>query len=102
MSSRNAYLTPAERAAAPLIYAGLVMARQRFEAGERNSVRLAEIVEQSMSRTPLLKKEYIDIVDMVELRGLATIASSALLAVACRTQESTTRLIDNTVLGGEL
>ena len=34
MSSRNAHLSPAERAAAPVVHRALIAARQRWEAGE--------------------------------------------------------------------
>jgi pantothenate synthetase len=50
----------------------------------------------------LLDVEYIEIVDTLQLMPLETISTSALIAVACRTKNSKTRLIDNLVLGGAL
>ena len=37
LSSRNSYLTPEQRAAAPVIYRALTVARERFAAGERDA-----------------------------------------------------------------
>jgi pantoate--beta-alanine ligase len=100
MSSRNAYLTPAERAAAPVIFKGLTAARSLYEAGERSAARLVRAAEKELCETPLVKKEYLDIVDTVTLEPLAIVTGSALIAVACRTTESGTRLIDNLTIGG--
>ncbi len=102
MSSRNAYLTPAERAAAPVIYKGLQAARALYDKGERKAVRLSQIIEEHYRTAPLIKKEYIEIVDTISLHPLAAVASTALVAAACRTEESKTRLIDTIVLGGSL
>jgi pantoate--beta-alanine ligase len=102
MSSRNTYLTPAERIAAPFIHKGLVGVRMLYETGERDTARLIAAADTVFRTIPLIKKEYIEIVDMRTLNPLATISSTALVAVACRTAESGTRLIDNIVLGGSL
>jgi len=100
MSSRNAYLTPAERAVAPVIYKGLNAALARYEAGERNAARLALAVETALRETTLIIKEYIEITDTTTLDPLTTVTEAALIAVACRTTESGTRLIDNLTVGG--
>jgi pantoate--beta-alanine ligase len=102
MSSRNAYLTPAERKAAPVIYQGLQAARALYESGERMAGKLAEAIAGIYRREPLIKKEYIEIVDTVDLQPLGLVSSAALIAIACRTAESGTRLIDNIVVGGSL
>jgi pantoate--beta-alanine ligase len=100
MSSRNAYLTPAERAAAPVLYKGLKAALALYEAGERSAARLVCAVETAVRGTPLIKTEYIEIVDTRALDPLTTITAAALIAIACRTTESGTRLIDNLTVGG--
>jgi pantoate--beta-alanine ligase len=102
MSSRNAYLTPAERAAAPVIYKGLREALALYEAGERDAARLILAAETSLRGTPIIVKEYIEIVDLGTLDTLTTVSAAALIAVACRTKESGTRLIDNLTVGGTL
>ena len=103
MSSRNAYLTPLERKAAPCICKGLRAAAALFERGERDGAMLARAVESSIeSQAPIISGEYIELVDTVTLQPLSAIRSAGLLAVACRTSESNTRLIDNIVIGGSL
>jgi pantothenate synthetase len=100
MSSRNAYLTHPERTAAPLIYKGLSAAAARYDNGERNAAELVETVKKIIAANSLLTPEYVEIVDMVSLRPLAELSNPALMAVACRTGGSKTRLIDNIILGG--
>jgi pantoate--beta-alanine ligase len=102
MSSRNAYLTPAERAAAPVLYKGLNAALAQYESGERNAARLINAVESALSGAPLIRKEYIEIVDTGTLDPLTIVTGAALMAIACRTTESGTRLIDNLTVGGPL
>lgn len=102
MSSRNTYLTPSERAAAPVIYKGLKTARALFDSGERKAACLVSAVEAALREEPLLRKEYVDIVDTTTLDPLATVTGTALIAAACRTSESGTRLIDNLTVGEPL
>jgi pantoate--beta-alanine ligase len=102
MSSRNAYLSPAERAAAPMIYKGLKAALTQYEAGERDASRLIKAAETVLRGTPVIEKEYIEIVDLGTLDTLTNVSAAALIAVACRTKESGTRLIDNLTVGGSL
>jgi pantoate--beta-alanine ligase len=102
MSSRNRYLTPAERAAAPVIYRGLRAAAALHATGEKNTARLLEAIDEQYKTMPLVKKEYAEIVDCATLEPLAVIGTAGLIAVACRTAESQTRLIDNIVIGGSL
>ena len=100
MSSRNAYLTHSERAAAPLIYKGLSAAASHYDHGERNTAELIEIAKKIIAANPLLTPEYVEIVDTVSLRPLSELSTPALMAIACNTGESKTRLIDNIILGG--
>jgi pantoate--beta-alanine ligase len=102
MSSRNRYLTPAERAEAPTLYAGLEAARALFDRGERNATELLAGAKDCYGTAGLLEIEYLEIVDTVTLQPLPQVAGTALMAVAGRTRQSGTRLIDNVVLGGTL
>jgi pantoate--beta-alanine ligase len=104
MSSRNVFLTPAERKAAPAIGRALKAAASLFENGETNAATIAGTLDATLRKEPLIQKEYIEIVDTITLQPQTTITSTgaALVAVACRTRESGTRLIDNIVLGGSL
>jgi len=102
MSSRNAYLSGSERAEAPLIYKGLTEAKNMYDDGERGSRQIKERVLSILNGGSRLKPEYVEIVDTVRVKPLDEIDVPALLAVACRTTETQTRLIDNIVLGGSL
>ncbi|MDG5816938.1 pantoate--beta-alanine ligase [Chitinispirillales bacterium ANBcel5] len=102
MSSRNKYLTPHERRDAPLIYKGLKGAKELFDSGERDGDKLIEMIKTHYKSSAMFTPEYIEVVDIVTLEPLKEIKDKALIAVACKTSESKTRLIDNIVLGGEL
>ena len=102
MSSRNAYLTPAERAAAPLIYKGLSAAGAQYAGGVRRAAALIDTAEKIIFSDSGMAPEYLEIVDTISLRPLSELSTGALMAVACRTGESQDRLIDNIVLGGSL
>jgi pantoate--beta-alanine ligase len=92
LSSRNAYLSPEDRAAAPAISRGLFSARDAWAAGERDPGRLRRIVRDEIEGAGRLDAEYVEIVDRESLAPW-TGEGPALLAVAVRA--GTTRLIDN-------
>ncbi len=100
MSSRNAYLTPAERAAAPAIYAALRAGVAALGAGERSARAVRRAIEARLRRAPLLRPEYVDLVDLRDLLPHDRIPQDVLIAVAARLGRA--RLIDNVIvrLGG--
>ncbi|HMD68699.1 MAG TPA: pantoate--beta-alanine ligase [Chitinivibrionales bacterium] len=100
ISSRNMYLSPEERRATPLIYKGLSAAALLYESGERSAAKLKEAIAQTIRGSALLAVEYIEIVDMETLAPVPQLSAPVLAAVAARTAETGTRLIDNVVLGG--
>jgi pantoate--beta-alanine ligase len=102
MSSRNVFLTPQERSEAVEIRAGLRAAEYLFSSGERSGEILQNAVRNGIAQCAVLEVEYVACVDLDTLGELQSVQSSALLAVACRTVQSGTRLIDNTVLGATL
>lgn len=94
MSSRNSYLTPGQRAAAPAIHAALKRVRQQVDAGELNTGKLLGELRRSLSADPLLKLEYAEAVSMDALEPVDTVApGNTLIAVAVFAGD--TRLIDN-------
>ena len=97
MSSRNAYLTPEERAAAPVLFRSLERARALYEEGEREAARIAEAVRETLRGEPLAAVEYADVVDPGELLPLERVEGEALVALAVRFGR--TRLIDNLLIG---
>jgi pantoate--beta-alanine ligase len=102
MSSRNRYLTDAERSQAPLLYQGLAEAAKLHASGEQSASRLHNAIAAVYRRATLLTPEYVEIVDVKTLEPLLEIGDRALVAVAARTKETGTRLIDNVMLGGDL
>ena len=96
MSSRNTYLSPAERASALSISRGLRRADALHHSGERRAGILRRSVEREIEGAGL-GIDYVALVDASTLEALETVGpAAALLAVAARA--GTTRLIDNIVL----
>lgn len=99
MSSRNVYLSPAERKAATVLSRALKKAQQAYQTGETDASRIRRIVEETVHAEPLARLQYASCADadtLQELEGLLT--GRALLSMAVFFGK--TRLIDNLVLGG--
>jgi pantoate--beta-alanine ligase len=96
MSSRNAYLTPAERAQAPALHRSLVLARRMAREGKREAGEVRRRMKALLAReAPLGKVDYIEIVDGETLEPARRISGRTLVALAVRFPSA--RLIDNTV-----
>ena len=95
MSSRNKYLSQEERAAAAMIYRALASARSLREAGETRPDALAERARHSLAEEPLVRVEYVEVVDM-QGDKVSRVSGPAAIAVAARVGH--TRLIDNLVI----
>lgn len=94
MSSRNAYLTPEERRAAPNIYRGMVMARDMVRSGTADPETLKQNLEGYYQKNiPGMKIDYIEIVDSETLQPPEKAGPGTFLAVALKLGQ--TRLIDN-------
>ncbi|MBI3817206.1 MAG: pantoate--beta-alanine ligase [Planctomycetes bacterium] len=63
MSSRNVYLTPAQRAAAPNIYKALLAARARVQGGERDALQIREALARDLAAIEGGSPDYADVVD---------------------------------------
>jgi pantoate--beta-alanine ligase len=100
LSSRNVRLTPAERAAAPVLARALSAARERWTAGETSAATLRATMRDVIDREPLAAAEYASVADAGTLRELETAAPGTLLSVAVRFGD--VRLIDTVVLGGDV
>ena len=92
-SSRNSYLTAAQRQVAPRIYQALVELRQRVREGEREVARLETQLREALSAIPEARVDYAHIVDADTLQPLEQVDRPAIAAVAVFL--GTTRLIDN-------
>ncbi|MEJ2748609.1 MAG: pantoate--beta-alanine ligase [Anaerolineae bacterium] len=96
MSSRNKYLSPAERQAALVLNRALKQARTAFEKGERDANTLRRIMTDLIAAEPLARLDYISTADPNTLAELETIEHNALLSMAVFI--GSTRLIDNLVI----
>jgi pantoate--beta-alanine ligase len=97
LSSRNAYLSPAERRAAPVLHRALQAAAARAREGERDALRLAAGVRAAIAAEPLARIDYVEAVDSETLEPATAIDRPVLLAVAAWFGKA--RLIDNVVIG---
>ena len=97
MSSRNVYLNPEQRKAAPVLYKSLQMAQELFANGEKNADVILGQMTTLIQKEPLGKIDYISISDTETLAELKIIKKTALVSMAVKF--GNTRLIDNVILG---
>jgi pantoate--beta-alanine ligase len=95
MSSRNAYLTPDERARATGIFSSLRAAAAAVEDGERDPHRVVGVVEAEAAGHGL-DLEYAEVRRAADLGRLETIAGETVVAVAAPVGKA--RLIDNVTI----
>lgn len=95
MSSRNSYLSAAERQRALVLSQALRRCEERFASGERNAEAFRGLLMEVEGEGVAL--EYAEVVDGDTLEPLDEVSEGAVCAVAARVGE--TRLIDNTILG---
>ncbi len=95
MSSRNARLGPAERAAAPVLHRALGAAADALAAGERDAEAVRARMRAVIEAEPLARIDYVSVADRITLRELETVdpAAGALLSMAVHV--GPVRLIDN-------
>lgn len=93
MSSRNAYLSAAERQQAVALSQGLASARALLDSGERSAARLAAAVRREWAGYPLVREDYVAVVDAASLQPVRQVRGRVLIAVAARVGPA--RLIDN-------
>jgi pantoate--beta-alanine ligase len=96
MSSRNAYLNPAERQAALVLSRALRLAEERLAQGERQGARLTATLRDCIAQEPLARIDYVAVCDPQTLREVEQISGIILVALAVYIGK--TRLIDNAVL----
>ncbi len=97
LSSRNAYLSPEERIAAPVLSRSLQRTKELFDSGERDAEALRSAMNKLLGAEPLARVDYVSVADTETLRELEAISGSALVSLAVRI--GATRLIDNVTLG---
>jgi pantoate--beta-alanine ligase len=96
LSSRNAYLTDAERARALALSRALRAADAAVEAGERDGTAVLRVARAELDDAGI-EPEYLELRSATDLSPVERVNGSTLLAVAARVGRA--RLIDNVVLG---
>jgi pantoate--beta-alanine ligase len=96
LSSRNAYLSPEDRAAALALSKGLAAAEAKFKAGERDVATLVAAARAQLEAEPRVRIDYLELRDADELSEITKVDRRAVMAIAAFL--GTTRLIDNRVL----
>ena len=100
LSSRNAYLDPADRRRAVVLSAALRAAHEAFRAGERQAAALLTAMRRTLAAEPGVMVEYLAVVEPRALTPAETVDANTVVALAARLGR--TRLIDNIILGDGL
>jgi pantoate--beta-alanine ligase len=99
MSSRNVYLSPAERTSALAISQSLQLAEREVAAGNRGAADIERRVRRHLTSTGGVDVEYVALVAAGTVTPVSTIDQPTVLAIAARV--GATRLIDNCELRPE-
>ena len=95
-SSRNTYLNPEERKAALCLSRSLEIGRRMAESGETDAKAVTDAVRNEISKEPLARIDYVELVDLKTLEPLETVKKPLLCAIAVYIGK--TRLIDNFIM----
>jgi len=96
MSSRNAYLSPAERRAATILFRTLDDARASIARGERDALRLTAAMRETLRTEPLAAPDYVELVDAETLEPVTRLRGACLALLAVKV--GAVRLIDNMLI----
>ncbi|RMH70893.1 MAG: pantoate--beta-alanine ligase [Gemmatimonadetes bacterium] len=96
MSSRNVYLSPAEREDARVLSQSLQKAQEAIAQGERSTATLIEMIRTMIAQKPTTTIDYVSIVETKTLHDVAQIEGEVLIALAVFVGK--TRLIDNALI----
>jgi pantoate--beta-alanine ligase len=97
LSSRNAYLSPAERERALALSRALRAAEAAVESGRIDARAVLQAARGELDAAGI-DPEYLELRSTTDLSPVERVNGSTLLAVAARVGRA--RLIDNTILGG--
>src|SRR6266850_4284898 len=98
MSSRNAYLSPAQRKQALALFRALSRVQTLVDQGEAESRKLIAAAKSVLAEEREVRLDYVEVVNPESLEPVADVSKGALVAVAAFV--GNTRLIDNLLLTG--
>jgi pantoate--beta-alanine ligase len=93
LSSRNFYLSAEERRQSLALSRAIRKAEEMFASGERSAAALISAAREILSAEPVIRIDYIEMVDWSTLTPIGTARSGTLFAIAAWV--GSTRLIDN-------
>jgi pantoate--beta-alanine ligase len=93
LSSRNAYLSPDDRRAAPILFRALRAAAEAVIAGERDPQRVIATIRELVATEPAVDLEYVEVRDAATIAPIERVEGDVLIALAAHL--GGTRLIDN-------
>jgi pantoate--beta-alanine ligase len=96
LSSRNTYLSEAEREQALALSRALAEVRSVFADGERDCRSILAVVRKVVESYPMVRLEYAEVCDAEDLSPVERVDRKVVVALAARVGRA--RLIDNTVL----
>ncbi|THV24864.1 pantoate--beta-alanine ligase [Peteryoungia ipomoeae] len=96
-SSRNVYLSPAEREAAVIVPKTLAEAERLLLTGVRNVAELEAKLREFLTSEPLARPEVVAIRDPETLEPIDTVEERALVLLYVRFGQ--TKLLDNSIIG---
>jgi pantoate--beta-alanine ligase len=95
LSSRNVHLSPAERAAAPVLRRALLAARAEWERGEQSGEALRQAMRTELDGEPLALPDYVSVADGRTLSELDVLTDGDPVILSLAVRFGSTRLIDN-------
>ena len=95
LSSRNAYLSPGERAQAVVLSQAVSAARMQVEQGEQRAQAIVETMRERMARAPDARLQYAEVVSVETLQPIERIEPGREVLAAVAVFFGPTRLIDN-------
>ncbi len=96
MSSRNVYLSTAERKAATILSRSLQGAEQAVNNGETDALTLRKQITEKIGSESLADVDYVEILSIPDLEPIQVLNGQVLIALAVRFGK--TRLIDNAIV----
>ncbi len=97
MSSRNAYLDPAQRAAAPVLHRALSVGEQMIREGVTHADEVRVAMTEVVAAEPLAELDYLEVVDPVALEpvGPIRVLADRPVRLLGAVRIGATRLLDN-------
>ncbi len=95
LSSRNVYLTPAEREAAPVLHRAIQAGAASILAGERDAASVRQLMREIVDAEPLARLDYAEVVLADSLESVAELVGGQEIRLLVAAKLGVPRLLDN-------